>query len=104
MPATLRKWLLIALCCLPGIAIAGLVGIGLAAGGAALGAGFGGPLGLALIGLAVLACPASMGLMMLRQRRSGEKSGGAAGAPLVTMDCCLPGQTQTGAEAASARI
>ena len=68
MPATLRKWLPIVLCCLPGVAIAGLVGIALAVGGTALGAGFGGPLGLAVIGLAVLACPASMGLMMLRQR------------------------------------
>ncbi len=101
MSATMRKWLPIALCCVPGIAIAGLVGIGLAVGGTALGATFGGPLGVAVIGVAVLACPASMGLMMLRQRRSSEKSGGAAGAPLATMDCCLPSQTQAGAEAAS---
>jgi len=101
MSATLRKWLPVALCCVPGIALAGLVGIGLAVGGTALGATFGGPLGLAVIGVAVLACPASMGLMMLRQRASGEKSGGAAGASLATMDCCLPDQTQAGAEAAS---
>src|SRR6266849_3001127 len=101
MPATLRKWLPIALCCLPGIAIVGLVGIGLAAGGTALGATFGGPLGLAVIGLAVLACPVSMGLMMLRQRSSGAKSGRAAGASLAMEDCCLPLQPQADAEVAS---
>ena len=53
MKATFRKWLPIALCCVPGIAVAVIVGVGLAAGGAALGASFGGPLGLVLIGLAV---------------------------------------------------
>ena len=101
MPATLRKWLPIALCCLPGLAIAGLVGTGLAAGGTALGVAFGGPLGLAVIGFAVLACPVSMGLMMLRQRGSAEKSGRAAGPSLAMADCCLPGQPQADAEAAS---
>jgi|SRR5579859_5667392 len=101
MPATIRKWLPIALCCVPGMALAGLVGIGLAVGGTALGAIFGGPLGLAVIALAVLACPASMGLMMLRQRGSGEKSGRAANAPLATAECCLPGQPPVDAEADS---
>jgi hypothetical protein len=101
MSATLRKWLPIALCCLPGIALAGLVGIGLAAGGTAFGAAFGGPVGLTVIGLAVLACPASMGLMMLRQRRSDKKPGRAASTSLTVADCCLPGQPQADAEAAS---
>src|SRR5258708_29190817 len=101
MSASLRKWLPIALCCLPGIAIAGLVGIGLAGGGTALGVGFGGPLGLAVIGVAVLACPVSMGRMMLRQRGSGEKSARAAGTSLAMADCCLPAQPQANAEAAS---
>ena len=104
MPALLRKWLPIALCCLPGIAIAGLVGIGLAAGGTALGGSLGGPLGLAVIGVAVLACPASMGLMMMRQRGSREKSGRAAGTSLAMADCCLPAQSQADAEAASLTI
>ena len=102
MKATLRKWLPIAVCCVPGIAIAGIVGIGFAAGGAALGASFGGPLGLALIGLAVLACPASMGLMMLRQRGSGENSTRAGGASSTMADCCLPGQGVPAAEAGAA--
>ena len=101
MTATLRKWLPIALCCVPGIALAGLVGIGLAAGGTALGAAFGGPLGLAVILLAVLACPASMGLMMLRQRGLAEKSGRATLASPAMADCCLPAQPQADAESAS---
>ena len=99
MKATLRKWLPIALCCVPGIAIAGIVGVGLAAGGAALGTSLGGPLGLVLIGLAVLACPASMGLMMLRQRGSDENSARAGGASSTMADCCLPGQGEPAAEA-----
>ena len=99
MKSILRKWLPVALCCVPGVAVAGVVGIGLAAGGAALGSSFGGPLGLALIGLAVLACPVSMGLMMLRQRGSSEVSS-RIGVPTPEMaDCCLPGQVMPVSEA-----
>jgi hypothetical protein len=68
---------------------------------ALLGAGFGGPLGLVVIGLAVLACPASMGLMMLRQRGLAQKSGRAAGTAPIMADCCLPGRPQVVAEATS---
>ena len=99
MKATFRKWLPIALCCVPGIAVAVIVGIGLAAGGAALGTSMGGPLGLALIGLAVLACPLSMGLMMLRQRGSRENSARVGGGSPTMADCCLPGQGIPDAEA-----
>lgn len=63
----------IALCCVPGIAMVVLVGIGVAAGGASLGAGLGGPLGLVIISLAALACPVSMGLMLLRRRGSNRE-------------------------------
>ena len=99
MKTTLRQWLPIALCCVPGIVVAGIVGVGLAASGAALGASFGGPLGLAIIGLAVLACPLSMGLMMLRRRRSGQNSARGGGASSTMADCCLPGQGIAAAEA-----
>ena len=99
MKTTLRQWLPIALCCVPGIAVAVIVGVGLAAGGAALGTSFGGPLGLAIIGLAVLACPLSMGLMMLRRRRSGQNSARGGGASSTMADCCLPGQGIAAAEA-----
>jgi hypothetical protein len=90
MNARLRKWLPIALCCVPGIAIAAIVGIGIAFGGTALGASFGGPLGLGLIALALLACPVSMGLMMIRQRGSNQDSAPGNSPPLAS--CCLPGE------------
>ena len=52
MNAKLRKWVPIALCCLPGVAA--VVGIGLALGGSAFGTWLGGPLDLGLIVLAML--------------------------------------------------
>ncbi len=88
MNAKLRKWMPIALCCLPGVAVAAIVGIGIAFGGAAIGTSLGGPLGLGLLVLATLACPVSMGLMMLRQR--GADPASATGNSATTMDCCLP--------------
>ena len=82
------RWLPIALCCLPGVAVAALVGIGFAVGGAAFGASFGGPLGLGLIALAVLACPLSMVWMMGR----GSQRKPATGSASVMADCCAPGE------------
>ena len=64
MDTKLRRWITIALCCLPGVAIAAIIGVGIAFGGAAVGASLGGPLGIGLIVLAALACPIAMGLMM----------------------------------------
>lgn len=87
MSAQLKKWIPIALCCVPGIAIAAIVGIGIAFGGTVLGASFGGPLGLGVIVLASLACPISMMLMMRRgmsQNASGHLS--------IMADCCAPGE------------
>jgi hypothetical protein len=91
MNTNLRKWLPIAVCCLPGMAVAAIIGIGIAFGGAAIGTGMGGPLGLGLLVLATLACPVSMGLMMLRQRGSRPASTSGRSAPT---DCCLPGSDE----------
>jgi hypothetical protein len=99
MNTRLRKLLPIALCCLPGVAVAAIVGISLAVGGAAFGSVLGGPLGLGLIALAMLACPVSMGLMMMRQRGSGQNS--ALGNSSTMMECCLPGEALAASEADS---
>lgn len=86
----LRKWLPIALCCLPGVAVAAIVVIGMAFGGAVLSTTLSGPLGVGLLVLAVAACPMSMGLMMWRQRRSSQ--GTEMGHSSMGMECCAPGK------------
>jgi hypothetical protein len=88
MSEQIKRWLPIALCCVPGIAIAAIVGIGIVFGGAAFGASFGGPLGIGVIVLAALACPLSMGLMMMR----GMKQNSATGSAQMMADCCAPNQ------------
>jgi hypothetical protein len=79
----MKKWLPIALCCLPGIAAIAILGIG----GVAFGASLSGLLGLGLVVLAMLACPLSMALMMRRQKAAGHSQSMA--------DCCLPRQETT---------
>ena len=83
MNTKVRRWLPIALCCLPGVAAVVVLAIGSAAGGAALG----GSLRLVLIAFAMLACPLSMGLMM----RRGMSRDGASGSHTMA-DCCVPGE------------
>ena len=90
MKTNFRKWIPIALCCLPGVAVAAIVGVGLAAGGAALGTSLGGPLGIGLIVLAALACPLSMGLLMTRGRGSSQKT--TSNSSQLMGDCCAPGE------------
>lgn len=90
MNAKLRKWMPIALCCLPGIAVAAIIGVGIALGGSAVGTSLGGPLGISLVILAVLACPLSMYLMMARQRGSSQQP--APNGSLLMADCCAPGE------------
>lgn len=90
MNIKLRKWIPIALCCLPGVAIAAIIGISIAVGGAAIGASLGGPLGIVLIVLAAVACPLSMYLMMTQQRRSNQKA--SPNSSQITADCCAPGE------------
>ena len=90
MNTKVRKWIPIALCCLPGVAIAAIIGIGIALGGAAVGASMGGPLGIGLIVLAALACPLSMYLMMTRQRGSSQKV--TSNGSQMIADCCAPGE------------
>src|SRR6266508_4401469 len=97
MNTKLQKWMPIALCCLPGVAIAVMIGMGIAVGGAAVGAFLGGPLGIGLIVLTTLACPRSMYLMMTRRRGLNQKilSNGSQ----MMADCCEPGE-----EASSNRL
>ena len=90
MNAKIRKWIPIALCCLPGVAIAAIIGIGIALGGSVVGASLGGPLGIGLIVLAALACPLSMYLMMTRQRGSSRKA--TLNSSQLMVDCCAPGE------------
>ena len=91
MKINFRKWIPIALCCLPGVAVAAIVGVGLAAGSAVVGGSLGGPLGLGLLVLAVLACPVSM-ILMMRQPGSGQQS--VSNGSTALMDCCPPTQDE----------
>ncbi|MBI1880302.1 MAG: hypothetical protein HYR94_19130 [Chloroflexi bacterium] len=95
MNARLRKWLPIGLCCLPGVAAVAIIGFGLIVGEAAFGVSLGGPLGLGLVALALLACPVGMGLMMWRSRNvaPGSSSGMAS--------CCAPNEALASFEAVS---
>ena len=97
MNTKLRKWIPIAICCLPGVAIAAILGIGIAVGGAAVGSSLGGPLGIGLIVLAALACPLSMYWMMTRRRRLSQKV--TSNGSQTMADCCAPGE-----EASSDRL
>src|SRR5712692_79329 len=86
MSARLKKWLPIGLCCLPGIAIAAFVGASVLLGGATFGVGLGGPLGVGIIALALLACPLSMGVMTWRNNRNMPEG------VTANMACCAPGE------------
>ena len=97
MNTKLKKWMPIALCCLPGVAIVAIIGVGIALGGSAVGVSLGGPLGISLIVLATLACPLSMGLIMMRQRGSPQKA--TQNDSQLIADCCAPGE-----EASSDRL
>lgn len=90
MNIKLRKWMPIALCCLPGIAVAVIIGAGIALGGAAVGTSLGGPLGISLIVLAALACPLSMYLVMTRQRESSQKV--TSNDSQLMTECCALGE------------
>lgn len=74
MNTKLRKWLPIALCCLPGVAVAAIVGVSIALEGATVRADLNGSLGNGLIVVAALSCPLCMYLLMKRQRGSSQKS------------------------------
>jgi hypothetical protein len=87
----LRKWIPIALCCLPGVAGAVMLGVGVATGSTALWFLNGGPLGLAVMALALVACPVSMGYMMLRRRGSSHRQ-------TRMEECCVPGPVEPAAE------
>jgi len=96
MNAKLRRWLPIALCCLPGGVVVAIVGFGLITGKAAFGASLGGSLGLGLVVLAMLACPLGMGLMMWRRMKA------ASGGSLSMASCCMPDEVASTPAAPSA--
>ena len=91
MNTKLRKWMPIALCCLPGVAVAAIIGVAITLGGTTVGGFLGGPLGIGLIVLAALACPLSMGLIMMRQNTSSQQTTTRNRSQLVA-DCCAPGE------------
>jgi len=93
----IRRWLPIALCCLPGVVVAGIVGLSMAAGGVGIGASLG-PLGLGLIAVAALACPLSMGLIMMRRPRQHDAPGNST----MSTDCCAPSEPSMSEETEAA--
>lgn len=88
MNSKMKRWLPIAICCLPGVLMVTIVGISLAVGGATFGAFTSGPIGLGLIAVAVLACPLSMALMMRHKSNQKPASGGSQ----TMADCCRPSE------------
>ena len=88
MNVKLRKWMPIALRCLPGVAVAAIIGVSL--GGSTIGNSLGGLLGIGLIVLAALACPLSMYLMMTRRRESSQNA--TLNSSQLMVDCCAPGE------------
>ena len=90
MDTKVRKWMPIALCCLPGIAVAAIIGIGIASGDSAVGVSLGRPLGIGLIVLAALACPLTMYLMTIQQRGSSQNA--TPNSSQWMADCCAPGE------------
>jgi hypothetical protein len=89
MSARFKKWLPFGLCCVPGLVIATVVGASVLLGGATFGVGLGGPRGIGILALAILACPLSMGLMMWRGNRGGSSG------TMNSMPCCAPGEGTT---------
>lgn len=82
-----KRWLPVALCCLPGLTAAGLLGVLFATGGATLGAALGGRLGLTVLALTVLACPLIM-LFMARARPLSRRLPSNSQAA-----CCAPDES-----------
>jgi hypothetical protein len=80
----------IGLCCLPGLAIAAIIGASVLLGGATFGMRLGGPLAVAILALAFLACPLSMGFMTWRRNRNMP-----AGVNQATATCCAHGDQTT---------
>lgn len=90
MQTKLRNWMPIALCCVPAVVAVG-VGVSLALGDATFGTALGGPLGVGLVALGMLACPVSMGLMSWRRRRSKSPTRPGSTPSWALASCCLPG-------------
>lgn len=82
----LRQWLPLAWCCIPGVAVAAIVGIGAIFGSAWIN----GPIGTGLIALGVLACPVSHAVMMRRMSPNPKP-----GAATMVADGCPPATANT---------
>lgn len=80
-----RSWLPIALCCVPGVALVGLLVGGLVLGGTAAGI-LGSPWALGILAVAILACPLAMGWAVLQRARQAP----ALGAARTALECCPP--------------
>jgi hypothetical protein len=76
-----NQWLPVALCCVPGVTVAAIVGVGAILGGAWVS----GPIGTGLIALGVLACPVSHSVLMRRMSHNAQPGDATLGA-----DCCAP--------------
>ena len=86
MQSGLNKWRAIALCCVPTIVLAVIVGIGFAISGTILGTFSSGPLALGLIMLALLLCPLHMGWMMWRMQKRPDSAKSSS----LLAECCTP--------------
>lgn len=76
-----NPWMPLALCCVPGVAVAAIVGVGAILGGAWVS----GPIGTGLITLGVLACPVSHAVLMRRMSLNAQP-----GDATRMADCCAP--------------
>jgi type VI protein secretion system component VasK len=75
MKIRLKTWLSMALCCVPALVIATLVGIDITVAGFTVGATLGGSWSLGLIALFLLICPLYMSWMVWRLQRHQDGSG-----------------------------
>lgn len=82
----MRRWLPVAICCVPGVLIAAVLTVGLLTGGLVLRADSGSPLTLAVLAGAVLAAPVTV---MLTMGRRGRRSEGVS-QRTISQSCCEP--------------
>ncbi len=82
----LSQWRAIALCCVPAVILAAIVGIGVAISGTLLSTFFSGPLAMGMIVLALLICPLHMGWTMWQM----QKQHGTTHSAILPTACCPP--------------
>lgn len=82
-----KRWLPIALCCVPGLGAATFLGVGLLTDGVVMGPSLQGPAAIVVLAVALLACPLGMGVMLSWSRRRQAQSMPASESEV----CCDPG-------------